>query len=297
MEFLGAGPVIDLHCHLLPGLDDGAQNLQISLTMAHAAVVQGVTHVACTPHILPGVYHNHGPDIRAATKKLQEALNDQRIPLQLVTGADVHMAPNFVGGLRSGELLTLADSRYVLVEPPHNVAPPQLEEFFFNLVAAGYVPVLTHPERLSWVRSRYEVIKKLVAAGAWMQITAGSFTGAFGRTALYWAVRLLDEGCVHLIASDAHDAERRPPDLASGREAVEKRVGAQEAQHLVYTRPMGILKDEPPSSLPGPLRGASADGESVQIPEQSETRGRPDLRRHAAHGVRGFSDRLRRLFR
>jgi protein-tyrosine phosphatase len=287
--------VIDLHSHLLPGVDDGAPNLSVSLMMARAAVAQGVTVMACTPHILPGVYHNHGPDIRIATKALQDALDREEIPLQLATGADVHMAPNFVAGLRSGEFLTLADSRYVLVEPPHHVAPPQLEYFCFNLVTAGYVPVLTHPERLSWIESRYDTIKKLVRTGVWMQVTAGSFTGAFGRTAL--VQRLLDEGCVHLIASDAHNAERRPPDLASGREAVEKRVGAQEAEYLVFTRPMGILKDQPPSSLPGPSRGADADGESVEMPEQSQMRGRPDLGRHGAHGVRGFSDRLRRLFR
>lgn len=265
--------------------------------MAHAAVAQGVTTVACTPHILPGVYANTGPAIRNATKGLQETLDQEGIPLQLVTGADAHMAPNFVAGLRSGELLTLADSRYVLVEPPHHVAPPQLEEFFFALVTAGYVPILTHPERLSWVRSRYNTIKKLVATGAWMQVTAGSFTGAFGRNALYLAERLLDEGCVHLIASDAHDAERRPLDLASGRESVAKRVGAQEAHNLVFTRPMGILKDQPPSTLPGPLRGAEADGESLHIAEHSGQGGRPDLGRDAARGVRGFSDRLRRLFR
>src|SRR6202158_1745745 len=286
MGFLG--PVIDLHCHLLPGIDDGAENMSVSLRMARAAVEQGVTVVACTPHILPGVYHNSGPAIRAATKRLQEALNQEGIPLQLATGADVHMAPNFVAGLRSGQLLTLADSRYVLVKPPHNVAPPRLEDFFFNLVTAGYVPVLTHPERLSWLRSRYDTIKKLFPNGAWLQVTAGSFTGAFGRTALYWAQRLLGEGCVPLIASDAHDAERRPPDLAPGREAVEKRVGAEEAQHLVLTRPMGILKDQPSSSLPGPL--GVADAQSVEMPE-------PNLGSAAADGRRGFSDRLRRFFR
>ena len=119
--------MIDLHCHLLPGVDDGAQDLSTSFTMARQAVAQGVTHIACTPHILPGVYHNHGPDIRSATKTLQEELDREEIPLQLTTGADVHMAPNFAAGLRSGDLLTLADSRYVLVEPPHNVA--QLEDF------------------------------------------------------------------------------------------------------------------------------------------------------------------------
>jgi len=92
----------------------------VSLTMARAAVAQGVTVMACTPHILPGVYHNYGLDIRAATKLLQDALNREGIALQLVTGADVHMAPNFVAGLRSGELMSIADSRYVLVEPPHS---------------------------------------------------------------------------------------------------------------------------------------------------------------------------------
>ena len=286
--------MIDLHCHLLPGVDDGAQDLSTSLKMARSAVDQGVTVVACTPHILPGVYHNCGPDIRAATKHLQDALAREGIPLQLVTGADVHMAPNFVARLRSGELLTLADSRYVLVEPPHHVAPPQLEEFFLNLVTAGYVPILTHPERLSWVRSRYDSIKKLVQTGAWMQVTAGSFTGAFGRNALYLAERLLDEGCVHLIASDAHDAERRPPDLASGRESVAKRVGAQEAKHLVFTRPMGILKDQLPSSLPRP-RGV-ADAESLEMAEHKHSRGRPAAGSGAAVGLRGLSRRVRRFF-
>ena len=252
--FMGPA-VIDLHCHILPGLDDGASDLTMSLDMASAMVAQGVTDVACTPHILPGLYHNSGPAIRQATRQLQEVLDREGIPLRLVTGADVHMAPDFVAGLRSGRLLSIADSRYVLVEPPHHTAPPQLEDFFFNLVVAGYVPILTHPERLSWVPSRYEIIKRLVRAGVWMQITAGSFAGAFGRNALYWAERMLDEGCVHLIATDAHDAERRPPDLAAGREFVAKRVGAEEAQRLVLTRPAGILKDRIAFELAGAIRG------------------------------------------
>jgi len=290
--------LIDLHCHILPGIDDGAGNLDVSLQMARAAVEQGITVVACTPHILPGLYHNTGPAIRQAIKQLQDALDENGIPLQLTTGADVHMTPNFVAGLRSGHLLSIADSRYVLVEPPHHTAPPQIEEFFFNLVAAGYVPILTHPERLSWVPSRYQTIKKLVQSGVWMQVTAGSFAGAFGRNALYWAQRLLDEGCVHVIASDAHDAERRPPDLAAGREFVAKRVGNEEAQRLVLTRPMGVLKDEPPSSVPGPLGVLDAESESSpEAPAQSRMRGKPHADSHSADGWRGLSGRLRRFFR
>jgi len=291
--------LIDLHCHILPGLDDGARDLDVSLAMARHEVAQGVTAVAATPHILPGLYHNSGPAIRQAIQDLQSVLDRERIALRLVTGADVHMTPDFVGGLRSGQLLTIADSRYVLVEPPHHTAPPQLEDFFFNLVVAGYVPILTHPERLSWVPARYEIIKKLVRAGVWMQITAGSFTGAFGRNALYFAERMLDEGCVHFIATDAHDTERRPPDLARGRDCVAKRVGAKEAERLVLTRPLGILQDQPPSNLPGPL--GVVDGESVssrKAAEPSRMRDKKQAGRDAAaDGVRGLSGRLRRFFK
>jgi len=290
-------PLIDLHCHILPGLDDGARDREVSLAMARQEVAQGVTVVACTSHILPGLYHNSGPAIRQATNELQATLDQEGIPLTLVSGADIHMAPAFVAGLRSGQLLTIADSRYVLVEPPHHTAPPQLEDFFFNLVVAGYVPILTHPERLSWVPSRYEIVKKLVRSGVWMQITAGSFAGAFGRNALYWAERMLDEGCAHLIASDAHDAERRPPNLAAGRELVAKRVGREEADHLVLTRPMGILRDESPSSLPGPLRVTDAENvSSQQAADQSgSSRDSPD-RRSDAGDRRSFTGRLRRFF-
>jgi protein-tyrosine phosphatase len=290
--------VIDLHCHILPGLDDGAADLSVSLTMARQQADQGVTAVACTSHILPGLYHNSGPALRAATQELQDILDQEGISLALTTGADVHMAPDFVAELRSGKLLSIADSRYVLVEPPHHIAPPQLEDFFFNLVVAGYVPILTHPERLSWVPSRYETIKRLVRSGVWMQVTAGSFTGAFGRNALYWAERLLDDGCVHIIASDAHDAERRPPDLAAGREFVARRVGADEAQRLVLTRPMGILKDQPPSSLPGPLGVADAISmSSPPAPDASRSAGSVPGRGHAADDLRGLPGRLRRLFK
>lgn len=290
--------MIDLHCHILPGIDDGASDLGVSLDMAKAAVAQGIAIVACTPHILPGLYHNSGPAIRQATLRLQEVLDAEGIPLRLVAGADVHMTPDFVAGLRSGQLLSIADSRYVLVEPPHHSVPPQLEGFFFNLVASGYVPILTHPERLSWVPSRYEAIKRLILAGVWMQITAGSFAGAFGRNALYWAERMLDEGCVHLIATDAHDAERRPPDLAAARELVAKRVGAEEAQCLVLTRPMGVLKDQAPSSLPGPLGVADAETATrLEEAEQRDGRGKTHERGHAADGLGGLSGRLRRFFR
>jgi protein-tyrosine phosphatase len=241
--------MIDLHCHILAGIDDGAADLSVSIEMAKAFVSDGVSVVACTPHILPGLYHNSGPQIRQATMELQQTLEREGIPLRLVTGADNHIVPSFVADLRSGHLLTLADSRYVLVEPPHHVAPPRLEDLFFALLVAGYVPILTHPERLSWTGAHYATIRRLAQSGVWMQITAGSLAGAFGRNARYWAERMLDEGLVHVLATDAHDTNRRPPNLSQGRELASKRIGSAEAEHMVVTRPLGILENDLPSNL------------------------------------------------
>ena len=252
--------MIDLHCHLLPGIDDGAHDVDVALEMARMFVADGVTTVACTPHILPGVYHNTGPQILAATADLQATLDAEGIDLRLVSGCDAHVVPDFVTGLRSGHLLSLANSRYVLVEPPHHVAPPRLDALFFQILVAGYVPILTHPERLSWLKAQYDMVVRLAQAGVWMQITCGSLAGGFGRDAQYWAERMLEEGLVHILATDAHDTKRRPPLMSQGRKDAARRVGAEEATNLVSVRPKGVLDNLPPSSLPPPKSGLELSG-------------------------------------
>jgi protein-tyrosine phosphatase len=245
-------PMYDLHSHLLPGIDDGAPDYETSLAMARAFVDQGVQCVACTPHILPGLYHNSGPQIKQAVAELQRCLDDASIALKLVTGADNHIVPDFVAGLKQGHLLPIADSAYVLVEPPHHVAPARLEDLFFNILLGGYIPVLTHPERLSWIESKYDVIERLASRGVWMQITSGSLCGRFGKRPRYWAERMLEEGLVHILATDAHNMTSRPPDLRKGFREAERLVGTEEAQHLVVTRPLGALSNTPPNELPMP---------------------------------------------
>jgi protein-tyrosine phosphatase len=252
--------MFDLHCHILPGIDDGAADVSVSIEMAKAFVADGVSVAACTPHILPGLYHNSGSQIREATVALQQVLDGEGIPLQLVPGADNHITPGFVAELRSGHLLSLSDSRYVLVEPPHHVAPPRLEDLFFNLLVGGFVPILTHPERLTWIESHYQTVRRLAQAGVWIQLTASSVAGAFGQTAQYWSERMLDEGLVHILATDAHDVKRRPPNLGEGRGFAAKRVGDLEAENLVVTRPRGVLMNEHPSNLPGPQSAISTSG-------------------------------------
>jgi protein-tyrosine phosphatase len=278
--------MFDLHSHLLPYIDDGAPDFAAALDMARCYAGQGVQCVACTPHILPGLYDNTGPDIRRAVAALQTRLDEAGIALRLVTGADNHMVPDFSGQLKRGHLLSLSDTAYVLVEPPHHVAPARIEGVFFEILLSGYVPVLTHPERLSWIENKYDFIVRLARKGVWLQVTSGSLLGRFGRRARYWAERMIEEGIVHILATDAHNMKTRPPDLLEGRKAAERLAGAAEAQHLVVTRPHGALLNKLPHDLPAPHAWQS-NKESREDATSAQTFG--------AHFSGGFGERVRRF--
>jgi len=244
------GALIDLHCHILPGIDDGATDLENSLAMARIAVAEGIRITACTPHMMPGVYDNTGLQVRQHIARLQKALDDAEIPLRLVTGADIHLQADLGAKLKQGGLLSLNDSRYFLFEPPHHTAPPRLEDAAFDVMAAGYQPVLTHPERLTWIESHYDTMRNLAHQGVWMQITCGSLTGRFGRRPKYWAERMVDEGLTHILATDAHNVRNRSPLMAEARDMVAERLGEQAAIDMVLTRPIGVLENASPDSLP-----------------------------------------------
>ncbi len=240
--------MIDLHSHILPMVDDGATSLLMALEMARIAVDDGIEVMACTPHFMPGIYDNVADDIRRRVEVLNHEFIQNDIDLSLVTGSDAHIRPDFVDCLRSGDILTLHNSRYVLFEPPHNVMPQRMGDLLFNIAMAGFVPILTHPERLKWIEQNYALVKELVQAGVWMQITSGSLTGRFGQRPQYWAHRMLADGLVSILATDAHNTKSRPPLLAEGCEIAKSEVGLDEAMRLVTTRPECVLNDLPPES-------------------------------------------------
>ena len=252
--------MIDLHSHILPGIDDGAKTLEESLEMARIAVQDGITVMACTPHIYPGLYMNDKASIQAARDALQLSLNQHSIGLELVIGADVHFVPGLLEGLRTGVVPTLnGDTRYLLLEPSHHHAPPRFEELVFNIIASGYTPVITHPERLIWIEDNYPVFGRLVHQGAWMQVTAGALTGKFGHRAKYWGERLIGDGLIHILATDAHSTGRRKPVLSEGAEVAARLVGKDEAQQMVMGRPDAIMRNLPPSATaPLPQRRSRA---------------------------------------
>lgn len=253
--------MIDLHCHILPAIDDGSKSLEMSLEMARMAVDDGITMIACTPHIYPGLYMNDTDGILAARANLQRELDERGIPLRLTIGADVHLVPGLLDGLRAGTVPTLHGTRYLLLEPSHHVAPPRFEESVFSLVAAGYVPVITHPERLTWIEDHYPVFRSLVKQGCWMQLTAASLTGVFGARAKYWSERFLDDGLTHILATDAHSSGRRSPVMSKARDIAERMLGKEEAQLLVRGRQECMLRNELPSATP-PLPQVEQPAES-----------------------------------
>lgn len=245
--------MIDLHCHILPGIDDGPTDLATSLEMARVAVADGITLTACTPHIYPGLFDNDAKGIAVAVGRFREHLEEAGIPLDITQGADIQIVPELLDGLRTGRFPTLHGSRYFLFEPPHHTVPPRFLDTVFDALSAGYVPVITHPERLTWLDDHhYGWFLEAARMGAWIQVTAGAVTGRFRDQPQYWAERLLDDGVVHLLATDAHHHARRPPLLAEGREAAAKWVGPEEAERLVSDRPRAIVENRDPGSVASP---------------------------------------------
>ncbi|MEX3011466.1 tyrosine-protein phosphatase [Hoeflea sp. TYP-13] len=237
--------MIDLHSHILPAIDDGAGDQATSLEMARMAVEDGITHMACTPHIVPGLWNNNTTSITNAVRSLRMVLSAEKIELALLTGADIRVMPDLPAALKAGDTPTLRESRYFLFEPTHQVVPPRIEDLAHRLIREGFVPIVTHPERLTWLPSHYDIIERLNDIGCLIQITAGSVTGAFGKAAKFYAEQMLDEGRVDILATDAHNTTTRPPLLSAARDCVAQRLGEKEAVAMVMDRPAAILLNKP----------------------------------------------------
>ena len=236
--------MIDLHSHILPGIDDGASNIEVSIEMARIAVADGITHMACTPHIFPGKYDNNSAMILPAIEALQSVLDDKKVALKLMCGADAHVSIDLIDRIRLGEIPTLNGSRYFLLEPPHEVLPPRLPELAEKALLAGYVPIITHPERLLWGERHYEVFIKLSDMGCLLQLTAGSLLGDFGSLAKRIAERILTDGRAGIVATDTHGIKYRKPILSSAYRDIATKIGKSEAEELFVKRPMAIVSDQ-----------------------------------------------------
>lgn len=204
---------VDIHCHMLPGIDDGARDHSESLAMALLAVDEGFDTVVVTPHQLGGYAHNHGDEIRVRAVELQEFFQSNGVPLKVLPGADVRIDDGMIEKLVSGEVLTVADHRkHVLLELPHELYLP-LEPVLDALERRGMTGILTHPERNRGILNLPSLIKPLVERGCLMQVTAGSLMGTFGAASQAMAEQMCRRGLVHFLATDAHGPQSRRPKM------------------------------------------------------------------------------------
>jgi protein-tyrosine phosphatase len=241
--------MIDLHCHILPGIDDGARSLEQGAEMCRLAAASGCETLVATPHQRRGDWWNCD---RAALAELRRQLQEAVGPSpRILGGGEIHVDPLLLAeimALRDDAPhgpLPLAGSRYLLIELAADTVLPEAADLVHELSVAGWRPVLAHPELIHWMSEDVSSVARLVSLGALTQVTAMSVTGDFGRRAQADSGRLIEMGLVHFVASDAHDLERRPPGLRRAWETIAARWGEEAARELLVDNPQAVVANLP----------------------------------------------------
>ncbi|MFC6294687.1 tyrosine-protein phosphatase [Lactiplantibacillus daoliensis] len=205
---MGTNRLVDLHCHILPGLDDGSPSLDASIKMAKAAVADGVGYILATPHHLDRHYVNHASKVRLAVTTFQAELDRLGIHLRVFPGQEVHLNGEIMVNI--DDLLGIDEGRkYLLLELPHEMVPRYLDEVIFQLLCEGITPVIAHPERNEQIMANPKILYDLTEQGSISQVTATSLVGIFGKRVQKTAIELVSCGLVHVVASDAHVFAKR----------------------------------------------------------------------------------------
>ena len=238
--------MIDIHHHLLFGLDDGSKDIETSVAMADMAASDGITHIVCTPHA------NHlfrfSPEInQEKLEQLRERL-DGKVTLGL--GCDFHLSfENIDDALKNPTKYTINQKRYLLVEFADLAIPEQMTQVFYQLQVAGIQPIITHPERNLTIQKSPQRLDEWLHGGCLVQVTAASLTGRFGRIAMSLAHKLIAENKVHFLATDAHNLQSRPPLMKEAFEIVKKQYGVETAERLCVSNPRAVFSGD---DLPAP---------------------------------------------
>lgn len=247
--------MIDIHSHILPNLDDGARDLEESLNLCRMAEQDGVRTIVATPHMMEDHYDYDPEVIVLKFAELSHFVKKARLDLEILIGAEVHIRPDLVQRIMDRKVLTLNNTgRYILLELPFQVIPPHTKEIIFELMLKRITPIIAHPERISEAQEDPNKIYDFISQGALAQVTAQSFTGKFGSKAKKCAMRLVEHNLAHIIASDTHSIDLRPPGLTEAVRIVSKIIGEDAALDMVTTTPLKVIMGESIGYLPEPAR-------------------------------------------
>jgi len=259
--------MIDIHSHILPGLDDGSKSWETTLEMCRLAVEDGITHIVATPHANDSYAYS-----RDRVRELVAELANKVDGLAFSIGCDFHLSyENIEDAIAHPQRYTIAAKSCLLVELSDYGIPRQMDDSLRRLHAAGMIPIITHPERNAILQRTPKRVLEWVDAGCLVQVTASAVTGFWGATAKRVAMWLLERNVVHVLATDAHDDKNRPPILSEARDAVSKRFGDDLARALVLDNPAAIVSGQPLPFLEAIKHQSRGPALGKSIGDSSET--------------------------
>jgi len=236
--------MIDLHCHFLPGIDDGPETMDQALDLARAAVADGITHSVLTSHVHPGQFPNQRSNLEGAIAEFSAQLAQANIALSVGLGGEARLCPELLDLIAQDQVPFLgevAGYRILLLEFPYQLIPVGSLRFINSLFELKIRPLIAHPERNKAIMVNPDKVREFAQTGCWLQLTSGSLVGRFGPQVELAAFKLIDDGWNCVVATDAHNLNQRPPFLSEGRQALRRRYGEQVAQSMVHDKPANIL--------------------------------------------------------
>ncbi|BAP84815.1 tyrosine protein phosphatase [Paucilactobacillus hokkaidonensis JCM 18461] len=246
--------MIDLHCHLLPGLDDGSANMDISLRLAQEAVDNGVSFALLTPHHMNGVYTNHRKDVIERTQEFQAALKEHNIGLTVFPGQEVRINGDLLTAIKQHDILFADDdNQYLMLEFPDDDVPAYTNDMIYQIQQQGIIPVIVHPERNTRIMKHPEIILELLKKGCLSQITASSYVGTFGDKVETFSRQLIESGQGYVFSSDAHNLPGRKYEMRQAFDKLKKEFGNELAQRFEDNAKAIINGDAVPANQVRPI--------------------------------------------
>ncbi len=249
--------MIDLHCHIIPGIDDGASDNSVAIEMCRIAIEDGIKGIIATPHYIHGELNNESTVIESKLQWLKTILYDNGIDINIYPGCEAFISLELPELVQQGKISTLNNSSYLLIELPSLTIPDYTHEVIYRLKIAGFTPIIAHPERNPVIANNLDLVYELIERGALMQLNSTSIRGVFGKKTKETSIKLLKRNLIHLVASDSHTTKHRAPRLTKARYVIEEYVGKKttdtifdNAQRVLYNEqiePFEMRRNDKPS--------------------------------------------------
>lgn len=237
--------IVDIHCHILYGLDDGPQSLEQSMALCRKLNQNGIKKIIATPHFISGdSYFPATEEIKERVTLLQKEVDKEDLDIEIFSGMEVFSSHDTIERIRRKEILSLNDSRYILIEFPFEIIPMYISDLLFAMQLEGFTPIVAHPERYCSSYRKGKLLKKLVDKGILLQINSGSIMGSHGKSAKKAATELLKSGMVHLVASDSHGEDRMLSNVREIEKKISQICGAENTERIMHYNPQRVLDNE-----------------------------------------------------